>query len=220
MTSCHAANWCLLLLLSLAPTAAGRACPTYESVAAPSVLGSGFQLANMTGHWYVLASNEPTVPPFCTCNTLDFTVDGVDAQGRTWYHYVARPKCYPGGVTIPATMKGWGNETGNEPGFFHENMAIFNHSVATLVPNMVIDVLPANKTTGLPEMAATYACIGKVLGKDLFSLNLLSRSPAVSASAIHATVARLNATTRGALDLDNLKVVDQQAFAKCGIGPN
>ena len=42
-------------------------CPDYKDIALPSVSAENFDINEFSGHWYAIASNEPTMPSFCLC---------------------------------------------------------------------------------------------------------------------------------------------------------
>ena len=108
------------------------------------------------------------------------------------------------------TMKGWSNASSAEPGFLHENAALFNKTIPNLVPNMVIDY------DGHAGSATTYACIGTPL--QLFGFTKAVRSPAgYTPERIESEVAALNASTRGLLDVRKMRVAGEAAFRECGL---
>ena len=189
---------------------AAYTCPTYADVAQPSM--ASFKLPDFAGEWYVLATNEPTLPSFCGCTTLNVSMLGVDKHdaSKQWYSYAATTRCPPLNTPITATMKGWSNASSGEAGLLHENMALFNKTIPGLVPNMLLEL--ENGT------AASYACIGTPL--DLFGFGLLARSPkGYTEELIRGRVADLaQRTGKGVLDVDKLRIADAAAFAKCGLG--
>ena len=68
-----------------------------------------------------------------------------------------------------------------------------------------------------PAQAFSYACLGKLLGSERFSFNVLARSDRETRDQIEALVAGANASTRGALELGGLRYADEAAYHKCGM---
>jgi len=52
-----------------------KTCPNYEDIRQRSVDGDSFDISEVSGVWYFLATNEPTIPSFCTCGSNNFTVE-------------------------------------------------------------------------------------------------------------------------------------------------
>ena len=240
-------------------------CPLYDAVAQKSMsVSPRFGLGDMAGLWFVVATNEPTLPSFCTCTTLNFTMLNVDQQGRSWYRYTATTRC--AGRPFSMTMKGWSNASSPEPGLFHENAALFNKTIPDLVPNMVIDydgdvsggrekktqvargreslfpflsflrfvlsllspcrlvraletdreILHTRPLRCARQAATTYACIGTPL--HLFGLTKAVRDPrGYTTERIESEVAALNASTRGLLDMEKMRLAGEAAFRECGL---
>ena len=184
----------------------GYQCPSYKAVAQRST--SNFRLADLEGVWYAIATNEPTIPSFCGCTTLNFTMLNVDQKGRAWYQYTATTKC-PGSTTFSATMKGWSNSSSeDESGFLHENAALFNRTILPLLPNMVLE--------STADSVTTYACIGTPL--HLFGFTKIVRnSVGYTTERIEREVAALNKSTHGLLDMKKMRVTNASAFKKCGL---
>ena len=183
----------------------GYQCPLYAAVAQRSV--SNFHLSDLAGMWYVVTTNEPTLPSFCGCTTLNFTMLNVDQEGRSWYRYTATTSC--AGKSFSATMKGWSNSSSAaEPGFLHENAALLNRTILPLLPNMVLD-----SSTG---SVTTYACIDTPL--HMFGFTIAVRSVlGYTTERIEREVATMNKSTHGFLDMEKMRVTNASAFKKCGL---
>ena len=64
------------------------------------------------------------------------------------------------------------------PGNLVENAEIHGHNIAPLVPNMIFKV--DRDEAGEITRVYTYACVGKILGHELFSFNVLARDNSYS----------------------------------------
>lgn len=198
--------------LTVAACLAGQAsgadyeCPPYTSIAQPNVAAPAFKLSDFTGEWYVMATNEPTMPSFCTCGVLTWSVDGDPSASVKHYHYTFAPRCLGKGVSI--TCKGEARDP-QHPGSLMENAALFNHTVAKLVPNMIFDkvTLADGNVIGF-----TYACIGTIVGHKLFSFNVLARRPTLSSAQVADMVAQRQNASGGVFDVKSMRYADA---AKC-----
>ena len=76
-------------------------CPDYQDIRQESVNGFNFDIDEFAGHWYLAATNEPTIPPICKCPVNDVTVDKEAGE----YKYTCSLECTkPKHFSI--TMKG------------------------------------------------------------------------------------------------------------------
>lgn len=76
------------------------------------------------------------------------------------------------------------------PGFLHEGLIAFNHTVSPLSPTMVFDF--KRDSEGVPTSMHVYACLGKIppiVGKDTFSYLLYVKDPDRSSVEIDDLVA-------------------------------
>jgi len=170
-------------------------CPSYDTIVTPAINAS--ILHDMQGDWYMLATNEPTIPSFCTCGRSTWHLDS-DGPVKE-YHYGLVTKCL--GKDAPAfTMKGEARDL-KRPGDLAENMEFFNHSVAPYVPDMIFDVQQ------LPDgniIAFNYACITK----SMFSFNLIARRPTLTADEVTAWAQKQNARVGGVMNIENMHITD------------
>lgn len=83
----------------------------------------------------MIATNEPTMPSFCTCSTNDVTVSV--STGK--YSYVNTNKCL-GGNPMTINIAGELSKDPTKQGDLHEN---FDSPVTqlSLMPNMVFQVI-------------------------------------------------------------------------------
>ena len=108
-----------------------KSCPDYESIRQPSVGADKFEIDEIQGKWYFLATNEPTIPSFCICGYNNFTVEK-DIQK---YEYSSNLICRGSPFTIH--IKGNLSKDSTSPGNLVENAEIHGHNIAPLVPNMI-----------------------------------------------------------------------------------
>ena len=52
-----------------------KTCPDYSSIRQPSVDADQFDIDQIGGKWFFLATNEPTIPGFCICGYNNFTIE-------------------------------------------------------------------------------------------------------------------------------------------------
>eukprot|EP00759_Apiculatamorpha_spiralis_P048177 PhF_6_TR4351/c0_g1_i1/m.5863/K03098/APOD; apolipoprotein D and lipocalin family protein len=167
------------------PSAAYQ-CPEYTTIRDPSVLN--FQPHRYQGLWYQVATNEPTMPSFCTCGTLNWTI-----TSNTTFQDVFSAKC---GFPFRLPLVGQLSTNASEPGYLHEGPAL-----SLTVPNMVFNI------SSDYQFATVYSC----LGLGLFSLQILSRTPNVSMSYVRNVVDEI--TRRGIM---NTQGVRYDNFTECG----
>jgi hypothetical protein len=180
-------------------------CPDYEDIRQPSVDASVFDIADFSGVWYMIATNEPTLPPFCTCGVN--TVDVHKSDG--WYSYTNTDTC-GGAVNISVPIKGDLSSDPNSPGYLMENFGAFNHTSKNLDPNMIFN---ATYNGDSLDMVLTYACISK----NLFSFNVLSRTNLWSAEDIEDIINNADALTGGQLKVSGMRIADEAAYDACGM---
>ena len=71
--------------------------------------------------------------------------------------------------------------------------------------------------SGRISHAYTYACLGKILGKEKFSFNLLSRTHDLDQQHIEELVDVATSKVKmGAMDLSGMRYNDAAAYTKCG----
>jgi len=194
-------RWLLLLLAG----AWGFSCPDYDSIATPNVAADKFKLTDFTGDWYLMGTSEPTLPSFCKCGTLQWFVDSDGAVKQ--YHYTMTAQCSV--VKFPATMKGESSDP-KRPGLLKENLAVFNHSVAPYVPNMIFDVQTMDDGN---VVGFTYACLLGKSGINLYSFNVVARKPILSLDTVKALVTKQNERVGGILKVDGIRYTDSSS---CG----
>ena len=147
-------------------------CPDYEDIRQDSVKAENFDINEFAGHWYLAATNEPTIPPICKCGVNDVTV----SKDKGEYEYTCSLVCTKA-PHFSLTMKGVTSDDPEWPGNIKENASLFDHRIAPLVPNYIFHI--ARDDSGLISHAYTYACIGKIppiFGPEAFSFNLITKS--------------------------------------------
>ena len=103
-------------------------CPAYTDIAQPSVNKDHFSIEEFDGTWYMVATNEPTLPSFCVCGVNENTID--TAGGH--YYYTNKDSCH--GVPFSLDIKGDLSKDPEWPGDLRENAAVMNHTVGSLDP--------------------------------------------------------------------------------------
>jgi hypothetical protein len=193
----------------------GYSCPAYDDIRQSSVDPALFNISDFTGVWYLIATNEPTIPPFCTCGVN--TVEVHESSG--WYAYSNVDTC-GGKANISVPIKGELSEDPQSPGFLRENFGPHNHTARTLDPNMIFEVSYGDSILNNPhsspqelQLALTYACITA----GLFSFNVLSRTNRWSQEDVENIVASANASTNGLLKVDGMRIADEAAYSQCGM---
>ena len=139
----------------------------------------------------------------------------VDAEAGT-YNYTNIDYCDHLDHNISVHIAGRLSSDPNSPGLLHENAEIFNHTMGQLDPNMIFRV--NRDSAGNIVELFTYACLGKlppVVGKELFSFNLLSRSNWYADEKLKALVAEANASSSGHLDLEGLRFNNMTTYRDC-----
>merc|ERR1712086_477901 len=113
----------LLVLIGIIGAEARYKCPDYDAIRTPGVAAGNFSLADFTGSWYMMATNEPTMPAFCKCTTEEWFLDSATFPQQ--YRYNLKSTCE---VPVSLTMKGDAPDP-TRPGDLHENAAVYNHSM-------------------------------------------------------------------------------------------
>ena len=205
---------CFLVALSCLDAWGNVPCPDYNSIRQPSVQPNVFNITEFSGHWYMVATNEPTMPSFCRCGTNDVTVNA--AAGT--YGYVNRDYCdHIPGNKFSITIKGELSTDPESPGELHETAAIFNHTLGSLLPNLIFKVI--RSPSGEISTIFTYACLGKIfgIGSDKYSFNVLSRTNSYSLLEIMSMVNSAMADTGGQLDISGLRISNLTTYKACGV---
>lgn len=185
-------------------------CPAYISIQQSSVAASVFDIQEFAGTWYMLATNEPTMPGFCICGVNNVTID----KPAGAYSYTNTDSCF--GKAITLHIKGELSNDTASPGELHENAAFFNHMMGALDPNYIFHV--ERDASNRIEYAYGYACLGKIFGQEKFSFNVLSRDHKLSTPQIQALISKVNQTIpAGSMDLSGMRYNDAAAYTKCGV---
>jgi len=192
-------------------SATADSCPDYSAIRQPSVSAEQFDIADFSGVWYMLATNEPTMPSFCTCGVNNITVD----KPALTYSYSNANLCFGKDFTIH--IAGDLSKDAASPGDLHENAVILDHTLGKLLPNYVFRIERDETLASKPIVRAyTYACLGKILGEEKFSFNVLSRSYEFDRPAIEQLVQKATASVpAGVMDTDGLRYNTQEEFNKC-----
>ena len=191
-------------------------CPTYKNV---SAVNKNFSMSLLQGTWYVIATNEPTIPSFAkSCGLLNFTVYAGGA-----YRYWSTSEAIIGGTRNNFTVGPIGGTCAysnkRETGDCMENIAPFNRSInGILVPNMFFNYSSGSTTNKLgfsannnPEWYMSYACVARMFGKNIFSFFLSARSPFVSRAWVDQ---KIDWVRRQGLNLDGLVIADVTVWKK------
>lgn len=189
----------------LTPVTLAYTCPDYDAIRQPSVDASIFSIDDFAGKWYLVATNEPTIPSFCTCGINTYRIHSNDG----WYSYKNTDNCV-GAINISVPIKGETSQDPASPGYLRENFGPFNHTIRNLDPNMIFE---ATYVDGVMDLAITYACISK----RLYSFDVLSRSSSWTQKELEQVVNDANATTGGLLRVDGMRYNDHAAYEDCGL---
>lgn len=172
-------------------------CPNYDDIKQPSVAPEVWSQEELTGIWYLVATNEPTIPTdmMRECGVLNWTVY------TSVYRYtntVTQAGVVGGLYNFTVTNGGYKSTDPERPGDCMETIAIMNKTVdSTLTPNRFF-----NYSAGADGFYMSYACIGEFAGRDLYSFFLASRTPFVSEEWIAERVHWVNST--GFFNLEGL----------------
>lgn len=209
----HALRTACAALLLLDICEASYSCPEYSEIRQPSVSSKMFNISSFGGTWYMVATTEPTMPPFCTCIHNDVQIHELEG----WYAYTSHATC-EGKIPISVPVKGELSKDPGSPGLLHENFGLFNHTMSSLDPNMIFEAQYNER--GEMVLAMTYACLGRLLpvppiGEPKFSFNVLSRRRNWTTSDLREVVANATKATQGLLDVANVRFADQQTYDSC-----
>jgi hypothetical protein len=201
--------------VQLAVLSFGYSCPEYSQIEQPSVDSSVFDISEFGGLWYMVATNEPTMPSFCRCGINEVVVN----KAAGVYGYTNIDYCDEGMLkrNISLTIKGDLSKDPSTPGALHETAAFWNHTIGSLLPNYIFDV--RRSSSGIIDTLFTYACLGKVLGfgPELFSFNILSRTYQHDSASIFELVSSATKKTNGLLNVDGLRLNNFTSYKTCGI---
>ena len=185
-------------------------CPTYEEIVEESSMKS-FSADSLSGLWYMVATNEPTLPSGCTCSTNNYTVSTADLT----YSYVNADRCYD---SMDINVHISGEIDADNQGSLVENGVVHGHVLKPLKPNYIFALdLDSN---GEPTIVYTYACLGKVLGlKEEFSFNVLSRKSSLDSDEINELVNRGKARAGVDIDTEKIRLSTEDDYVAC-LNPN
>lgn len=192
----------------------GATCPDYESIRQPSVSPEALHINEIEGIWYLVATTEPTTK-FCMCNVMNYSIyQATYLYTDTCFQDLSKKHT---NVTIP--LGGDLSYDPKSPGILHEAIKLFNHTETPKNPNMLFNVVRDSK--GEVVLMHFYACLGRfppIVGDELFSYLLYSRSPSMSADEIHALVAE-DRKVSSVFQLDGYVVTAEDAWRQCGVLP-
>ena len=145
----------------------------------------------------MVATNEPTLPSFCTCSTNDVTV----ALSSGKYSYVNSNRCLnnnPMTVNIAGKL----SHDPNKPGDLRENL---DNPVTqlSLKPNMVFHVI-RDEVTGEVDVLFTYACISS----SMYSFNVLSRRNNFTTTEIQSLINEADTLTNHVMKITGMRIAD------------
>jgi len=186
------------VLLALLGGAHGYSCPSYDTLVQPSLAPEVYRMEDMTGIWYVVATNEPTIPTdmMRRCGILNWTVYPGDYR---YTNTVTQLGMFGSLWNITIQNAGHRSKDPARPGMCRETIGIFNHTMdRTMTTNMFFNY-SAN------DFYMSYACIGSVFG---YSFILGSRSWQVSEEWIQEKIGWANAT--GLLDLKGVVTTSEE----------
>jgi hypothetical protein len=168
MTLRHFLLFCVLCSVTCSANAKFK-CPDYSTIMQPSM--ENFDIKEYQGLWYEVATNEPTLPHDCDCQTLTWKITSETTFSDTFYaDCIERKK----NITLP--LKGKLSLNPTEAGNLREEG----------VPNMIYNVT-RDPTSGKLLSAHVYSCVSDLF--SLFSFQLLYRTPVVPMEEIEAAVA-------------------------------
>ena len=190
------------------------ACPSYDTIAQPSVDSSSFEIGEFNGQWYMIATNEPTLPPFCKCSMNNVTI----SEATQTYSYINHDHCTDGHFDrdINIAIKGKLSADKARPGYLMEN-ADNIVSQLSLKPNMIFHI--TRDSSDEIDLLFSYACLGKLIpfGSELFSFNVLSRRKDRTMDEIASIVASVDKLTKGILDVEKIRMHDEESYNACGL---
>ena len=211
-----------------APAGATYTCPDYSAIRRPTVAPDVLtDIRVIDGSWYLVATTEPTTR-FCLCNVMNFSVHPEWATPGYRYTDNCFQDLSKNGTWNNQTMTIGGDLSYDpaSPGILHEGFVLLNHTVTGKKPNMLFDLVPADRAAtsalfphGRPEHAHFYACLGKlvpVVGKPVFSYLLYSRDPSLSDEQIEALMAPDRAEA-GVFDLEGVVKTNASTWRTCSV---
>ena len=177
-------------------TSLSYSCPSYEELAQPSVNPTSFAIEEFGGLWNMIATNEPTLPSFCTCSTNDVTVSV--STGK--YSYINSNKCLGNPMTI--SIAGLLSDDPNKPGDLRENL---DNPITqlSLKPNMVFHVIRDEQTHKV-DVLFTYACISS----SMYSFNVLSLRNNFTTSEIQDLINEADTLTNHVMKVTGMRVAN------------
>ncbi|GMI33110.1 hypothetical protein TrCOL_g9407 [Triparma columacea] len=199
---------CMTTVVLSIRTSNAYECPSYEDIVQTSL--EGYRASELDGGsdsiWYMVATNEPTLPPICTCGINNITV----SDDELTYEYTNTDICQ--GLKEPFQIHIGGEINGEFPGNMKENAIIHNHQLKNLDPNMVFHVeRDGNKDL---DVVYTYAC----LGHGLFSFNVLAKTSTRTTQEIESMIAEVdNMIGHGILKIEKVRIVNQTSYETCEV---
>lgn len=204
-------------------------CPSYGALRTSSVEPNRFNISKYDGVWYLMATNEPFLPPGFVC-----------ALTRVWvrsefYFYTMKGV----GTGPSSAFVGAFSHDPASPGLLYENIDFTPIDILKkvsqpkkfprLVPNMIFNVTYASGPGADSKdivLTNNYACIGEngsafgwpgalvdaLLGRQLFAYYLYSRHPNMSREEIQTHISWARAT--GLLDLEDVTIFPREVFVE------
>ena len=128
--------WVWAILCARFTRGSGYKCPTYANIREASVGAEVFDVQELEGAWFMIATTEPTQPSFCICGINNYTIHKrVPPAIGGWYFYTNTASCLNHTVTVP--IKGSLSQNASTPGLLHENLDVLNHTVGGEDPNFI-----------------------------------------------------------------------------------
>lgn len=179
-------------------------CPRYQDIADSSM--ANFDMDETSGIWYMLATTEPTMPFFCTCAVMNYSVFD------TWYMYTGNYTCLGKNVSLDSI--GQRSMNPDAQGFLLEAFSLFHKPVTPLRPYYIFSI---SRDGNDLKLFHSYACVNTQF--NMYSYNILSRTPYVSRSYIKLLVDSDKAKYEDVFDFSHLRFMDEDAYVKCGVVP-
>lgn len=151
----------------------------------------------------MIATNEPTLPPMCTCSTNDVTVS---ASSGT-YAYRNSNRC--SGAPMSVSIAGKLSSEPLRPGDLKENLDTALTQMS-LKPNMLFHAL-RDDATGEIDVLFTYACISR----SLFSFNVLSRRTTFSTDDIEGLIDEADTLTNHLMKTTGMRIANETVYEGC-----
>jgi len=189
------------LLVLTAVLVKAFSCPDYDFIAQQSVDSQLYSPQLLDGLWYMLATNEPTLPPICNCPRNNFTTSPAEST----YTYTNIDLCEVTGE-LEFHVDGKLVDEGR-PGLMKEHA---RYSPLRMKTNMAFHALygPDGDMTHI----YTYAC----LAPNVFSFTLMGRSAKdETAETIQEMVDAVDELTKNVLDVTKLKITTGEDFDLC-----